>query len=67
MYIIDDRYECVFTIKISKPLETHEQIVGNQWEILSMVYPIFYVVIVVMSGDVLNPIILITLMIFVKV
>ena len=62
-----NKHECVLTIEINKPLETYEHIVGNSWAIFPMVSPNFYVVIVVMSGDVVNPIFCITLVIFVEV
>ena len=39
---------------MNKPMDTHEQIVGNSWSILLMVAPILYDVIVVLSGDVVN-------------
>ena len=47
-------------------METHERIVGNSWAILSMVDPRFYVVIVMIYGDLVNSIFRITLIIFVK-
>ena len=52
---------------MKEPSETHEQIVGNSWSILSMVAPIFYGVIVVLSGDVVNSIFCIILIIFVNI
>ena len=60
----ENRNECVLTIETKKPFETHGQIAGNSWVIYSMVSPIFYGAIVILSGDVMNPIFLITLMIF---
>ena len=54
------------TMELNKPLETHEQMVVYPWEILSMVTPIFYGVLVVISGDVVNSIFCINLIIFVK-
>ena len=62
----DNQNECVLTIEMNGPLEIHEQIVGNEWSICSMVAPSFYGVIVVLSGDVVNSIFRITLIIFVK-
>ena len=41
---------------MNKPLETHEQIVGNSRAIFSMVAPRFSGLIVVMYGDVVNSI-----------
>ena len=51
---------------MDKLLETHEQIIGNSLSICSMVAPIFYGVVVVISSDVVNSIFCITLNIFVK-
>ena len=51
---------------MKKPLENHEHIVGKSQAISSMVTPIFYDVIIVLSGDILNPIFCITPMIFVN-
>ena len=51
---------------MKKPLKTHNQIVEDLLEMFSMVYKIFYGVFVVLSGDVMNLIFCITLMIFVK-
>ena len=51
----ENRNECVLIIEINKPLDTREQKVGNSLSIFSMVAPIFYGVIVVLSGDVANP------------
>ena len=47
-------------------LETNENIVGHSWAILSMVAPNVSGVILVLSGDVANPIFHINHMIFVK-
>ena len=60
-----DRHECVLKIYLNKPLETHDQMVGISC--CSMVTPRFSVVLVVLYGDVVNPIFCITLIIFVKV
>ena len=54
------------TMELKGPLEDHEHIVGNSWDICSVVFPSFYGVIVVLSGDVVNSLFCITLIIFVK-
>ena len=51
---------------MNKPLDAHKQVVGNSWSISSMVAPILSGVIVVLSGDEVNPIFCITLIIFFK-
>ena len=63
----DSRHELFLIIEMTKLLENNEHIVGKSWAIWSIIYPIFSVVIVVMSGDVVNPIFFITLMIFIEV
>ena len=60
------RNECDVEIEMNKPFDNHKQIVENSWAILSMVAPIFYGMIVVVYVDVVDPIICITLIIFVK-
>ena len=57
---------CVITIEMNEQLDTNEQIFGNLQAILSMVAPIFSVVIVVLFGYSVNPIFSITMMIFVN-
>ena len=52
------------TIDLNKPLNTHYQMVGISGATCSLVVPSFSVVFVVLSGDVVNPIFRITLMIF---
>ena len=52
-------------IEMNKYLMNHEQIVRNAWDIFSMVSLDFSSVIVLLSGDVVNPIFCIILMIFV--
>ena len=54
------------TMELNKPLKTHEHIVSNSWDIFSMSAPNLYGVIVVLSGDVVNSIFHITLIILVK-
>ena len=56
---------CVLTIDLNKPLDIHEQMVGRSC--CSMFAPSSSGVIVVLSGDVVNPIFCTTLMIFVEV
>ena len=66
LFFPDNRNEHVMKIEMNQPLEAHEKIVGNSWALLSMVASIFYGAIVVLSGDVVNSIFRIILMIFVK-
>ena len=61
-----DINECVLTIEINKPLDTHYQMVGHSWSICSMVAPIFFGITVGMYGDIVNSIFCIPLMIFVN-
>ena len=63
----DNRNFCVMIIYLNKPLDTHDCMVGLSWSILSMFAPIFYGVLVVLSGGVVNPIFWISLMIFVEI
>ena len=49
-----------------KPLDTHEQTVGKSLYICSIFAPIFSGVVVVLSGDVVNSIFHITVIIFFK-
>ena len=55
----------VMTMELKK-LETHEQIVGNSWAILSIISPRFYGVIIVLYGDAVNSFFQIPLIIFVN-
>ena len=57
---------CYLTRKITKMLKTHEQIVENSWATYPMSATRFSGLILVLSGDVLNPIFCITMIIFVK-
>ena len=50
--------------EINKPMEPYEYIVGNSWYTFSMVSTSFFGVIIVLSGDIVNHIFLINLMIF---
>ena len=54
------------TIELDKPLESHAQMLGISLAIFSMVSSVFSGVVVVLYGDVMNPIFRITMMIFVK-
>ena len=62
----ENRNFCVMIMELNKTLETNEHIVGNSWDICSMVAPMFYVGIVVLYGDVVNSIFHIIPIIFVK-
>ena len=53
-------------MELNRPLDNHEYIVGDSWDICSMVAPSFYGVIVVISSDVANSIFRNTMIIFVK-
>ena len=51
---------------MNEPLETHDSIVGNSGAISSLVSPIFYGVILVLSTDIMQLIFCIPLLIFFK-
>ena len=53
-------------IEMKKTLETHEQIVGNSWSTWEMVATGFSCVIIVMYDTIVDTILCITPMIFVK-
>ena len=63
----DNRNDLFLKIEMIQQLETHEQSLGNLWYIYSIVEPICFGVILILSGDVVNPISRITLVIFFEV
>ena len=56
----------VMEIEINKPLDTHEKIVGISWSTWSIAATTFSGVIIMMSGELADPIFHTTLDIFVK-
>ena len=53
-------------MELNKKLDNHEHMVGRSWDICSLLAQNISGIIAVLSGDVVNPLFFITLMIFVN-